>query len=465
MGIRVEKIAVIGDDLEKVSSEIANFSSKYTHVVTSGGIGPTHDDITYKGVALAFKEELALNDELVTLCKRFFGAEHSLQSPQMKMAFIPESAKLHYGFDPESGEKNMYPVITVRNVVVFPGIPKLLQKDFNLLRKTLFRESNITFHYREIFLACDEISVAEILNEFNSKYKDCIQLGCYPDLLNSYYKVKISLECQDGAKLAEAHKELLSMLPSEKVVEYEKDPVKNASSKVYNLLQSTTQPELITPLSKAVKTLEEALDKYKLDEICVGFNGGKDCTILVHLFFAVVQKKYGDNIPGNLQALYIEGKPTFKQQEMFITETFSRYNLKPVIIHGRIKDGLKEMQISHPHVKAVIMGTRRSDPFSEHLEAFCMTDPDWPPFMRVNPILEWTYQEVWALLRALQVPYCLLYDQGYTSLGSRTNTAPNPALRFVDKYGNARYKPAYQLTDGTRERTGRTKSISEIVEK
>ncbi len=75
--------------------------------------------------------------------------------------------------------------------------------------------------------------------------------------------------------------------------------------------------------------------------------------------------------------------------------------------------------------------------------------------MRVNPILHWEYGHVWHFLRAFHLPYCSLYDQGYTSLGKNTQTSPNPIL--LSRRTNPRYWPAYMLSDWSLERAGRVK--------
>ena len=72
--------------------------------------------------------------------------------------------------------------------------------------------------------------------------------------------------------------------------------------------------------------------------------------------------------------------------------------------------------------------TCRGDPNADGQETFCPSSADWPPFMRVNPILDWSYADVWTFLKVTAVPYCSLYDEGYTSIGSINNTVPNRYL-------------------------------------
>ena len=101
------------------------------------------------------------------------------------------------------------------------------------------------------------------------------------------------------------------------------------------------------------------------------------------------------------------------------------------------------------------MGNRRSDPWSRDLEPICPSSPGWPVFDRIFPLLDWNYYQVWQFLRALKLPYCSLYDQGYTSLGEVDNTIKNPHLQDVDENGNIIYYPAYELVDEDYERESR----------
>ncbi|XP_015120691.1 FAD synthase [Diachasma alloeum] len=198
----------------------------------------------------------------------------------------------------------------------------------------------------------------------------------------------------------------------------------------------------------SILVLEECLERYNCDEVILSFNGGKDCTAVLHLAASVFLLR-GIH---SLTCLYVTGEP-FPEVDAFVEKASQYYNLKVIRKKKPIKSALTALLNENKKLKAGLMGVRRGDPGSEKLQPFQPTDPSWPQLMRISPILDWTYRNVWDFLLEHEVPYCSLYDKGYTSLGERTKTFPNPLLQIPNAPSS--YRPAYTLIDDSTERNGR----------
>ncbi|ORY81350.1 hypothetical protein BCR37DRAFT_380155 [Protomyces lactucae-debilis] len=202
---------------------------------------------------------------------------------------------------------------------------------------------------------------------------------------------------------------------------------------------------------EALDVIKEAHSRYGTTRLAISYNGGKDCLVLLLLHLAVLEHALGEARPA-VQTVYVTIQDPFEEVDAFVQESAKRYDLQVERINLPMKEAFATYLAAHPSVEAVLVGTRRGDPHGAKLTYFDMTDQGWPQFMRVNPIIDWTYPEIWDFLLAMEEPYCVLYDRGYTSLGGTGDTLPNPAL---SKDANHTYQPAWALKNGDEERLGR----------
>jgi FAD synthetase len=200
LGVDVRKVSVIPDDPASIASEVRLFSGAYDYVFTTGGVGPTHDDLTMEGIATAFGREIRRNPELETALRGYYPAD--LVEPNLRMADVPEGTRLI------GGPGLWFPVIAIENVFIFPGVPEIFRRKFGRIRE-MFRDA--PYHLREVYLRADEGKIAAILHAVLARFPELL-LGSYPYFDNRPYSVKLTLESKDPAYLDNAHEMLLKEL-------------------------------------------------------------------------------------------------------------------------------------------------------------------------------------------------------------------------------------------------------------
>ncbi|KXT04712.1 hypothetical protein AC579_616 [Pseudocercospora musae] len=203
------------------------------------------------------------------------------------------------------------------------------------------------------------------------------------------------------------------------------------NKKVHEFLNLKPRNERVDNVQRmtreSLSVIGEALERYTLSELSFSYNGGKD--------------------------FYIVSPNPFSSVTEFVQNSSKHYHLSLSQYHKPMREAFSAYLSDYPEVKAIFVGTRRTDPHGGSLTHFDMTDKNWPRFMRIHPVIDWHYAEIWGFIKELEIEYCELYDLGYTSLGGTDDTHPNPALRKGD--GEEGYRPAYELVEDEEERLGR----------
>jgi molybdenum cofactor synthesis domain-containing protein len=208
-GVDVRRISVVPDDIHEIAAEAKKFSARFDYVFTSGGIGPTHDDVTISGIAKAFNVRLILNDSI----KRFLHGRYGrkLTPEQLKMAEVPEGSELI------KDETIAFPLLIFKNIYILPGIPTFLEKKFLIIEK-LFNEQPLLL--KKVFLKEYEPEIAHHLNAVVKSHKG-VKIGSYPVVGNKEYYVMVTLESLNNKNLSSALNDLLQKIPKRKVIKIE----------------------------------------------------------------------------------------------------------------------------------------------------------------------------------------------------------------------------------------------------
>ena len=203
LGVTLERIEVVPDRLTDIADSVRALSARFDHVFTSGGVGPTHDDVTLAAVAAAFDMAVIRHPELERRLRAGYGAE--LEERDLRMADVPAGARLEYG---PGGAGATWPVIAVRNVWIFPGVPSIFRRKLDAVRE-LFRAPPI--HSRAVYSREGEGAIAATLDEIVAAFPE-VDVGSYPHPGAPDYRVKITLDGRDAGALERAVAALVSGL-------------------------------------------------------------------------------------------------------------------------------------------------------------------------------------------------------------------------------------------------------------
>ena len=203
LGVSVGRIEVVPDVAADITETVRRLAPRFDVVFSSGGVGPTHDDVTLPAVGEAFGMTMLRNPELESLLRASFG-QH-LYDRDLRMADIPSGARLEYG---AGGRSDIWPVVVVVNVWVLPGVPSIFRRKFDLVRE-LFRGQPI--HGRAVYSRAGEGAIADALDAVVAAFPG-IDVGSYPHLDAADYRVKITLDGRDRDAVDAATADLVARL-------------------------------------------------------------------------------------------------------------------------------------------------------------------------------------------------------------------------------------------------------------
>ena len=204
IGIQLREVRIVADDEADIVAAVNALRSRYDYVFTTGGIGPTHDDITADCIAKAFGVGIDVDPRALALLKPYYekrGVE--LTEGRLRMARIPDGADLI------ENSVSVAPGFMTGNVITLAGVPNIMQAMLDGILPQL--EGGPELHARTVACALAEGQIAADLGALQDRYPD-LEIGSYPYFRNGFFGVSLVLRGTDEARVAAATEELAGIV-------------------------------------------------------------------------------------------------------------------------------------------------------------------------------------------------------------------------------------------------------------
>jgi len=207
-GILVEEVRIIPDVEKKIVNNVLLLSKKFNYVFTTGGIGPTHDDITAKSISKAFKLKYEFHKEAYQILEKYYG-KSKFNDGRKKMAKMPKGSKLIY--NPSSAA----PGFLIKNILSLPGVPSILNSMIENCKRYLMKGSKV--HSKTLNLYTVESNISKNLEHIQNKYKKDVEIGSYPFFRLGKIGVSLVSRSNNINKLKKASKDLKILAIDKKI--------------------------------------------------------------------------------------------------------------------------------------------------------------------------------------------------------------------------------------------------------
>ena len=207
-GISVNEVRIVPDIEKMIVKHLIELSKKYNYVFTTGGIGPTHDDITAQSISRAFKVKYEYHKEAFNILENYYG-KSKFNDGRKKMAKMPRGSKLIY--NPSSAA----PGFIFKNIFSLPGVPSILNSMIENCKKYLIKGSKVYSKTLNLFTV--ESNISKQLGLIQKKYKKFVDIGSYPFFRLGKIGVSIVSRSISKTKLQSVNRDLIKLIKLKKI--------------------------------------------------------------------------------------------------------------------------------------------------------------------------------------------------------------------------------------------------------